>query len=156
MKHKFVYGIIGAIVLAFVALVFFTGSASSSSTLKGVDVTFYKSQSCGCCSIYESYLQNKGTKMTEIIQADLTQTKERLGIPAQLQSCHSYEIGGYFVEGHIPAEAVEKLLLEKPNIAGIAMPGMPSGSPGMPGAKTGPFVIYSVNKDGTYQEFMRI
>ena len=156
MKHKLVYGIFGAIVIAVVALMFFSGSASSSSVLKGTDVTFYRAQSCGCCAIYQNYLQNKGPSMNVITEPDLTPLKQRLGIPAQLQSCHTYEIGGYFVEGHIPVEAVEKLLKEKPNIAGIAMPGMPSGSPGMPGAKTGPFVIYGVNKDGTYQEFMRI
>ena len=73
-----------------------------------------------------------------------------------MESCHTVVIGDYFIEGHIPLEAVEKLLVEKPDIKGIAMPGMPSGSPGMPGAKKGDFVIYAVNNDGTTEEFMRI
>ena len=64
--------------------------------------------------------------------------------------------GNYFVEGHIPIEAIKKLLVEKPDIKGIAMPGMPSGSPGMPGAKDGQFIIYAVAKDGSTYEFMRV
>ena len=73
-----------------------------------------------------------------------------------MESCHTTVIGEYFVEGHVPVEAIEKLLAEKPDVAGIGMPGMPSGSPGMPGAKQGQFIIYSINKDGTINEFMRI
>ena len=73
-----------------------------------------------------------------------------------MQSCHTTTIGNYFVEGHIPIEAIEKLMTEKPNIKGIAMPGMPSGSPGMPGAKQGPFIIYAIGNDGSVGEFMRM
>ena len=87
---------------------------------------------------------------------DANSFKEGHGIPSFLESCHTTIIGNYFVEGHIPLEAVEKLLEEQPDIAGIAMSGMPSGSPGMPGTKTEDFIIFSVNRDGTYQEFMRI
>ena len=65
-------------------------------------------------------------------------------------------IDGYFVEGHVPAEAIARMLQEKPDIAGIALQGMPMGSPGMPGSKEGRFVVYAVNKDGTYKEYMRI
>ena len=87
---------------------------------------------------------------------DMVPIKEQNKIPTELQSCHTSIIGGYFVEGHIPVEAINKLMQEKPNIAGIGMPGMPSGSPGMPGSKTGDFVITAVNKDGSMYEFMRI
>ena len=73
-----------------------------------------------------------------------------------MEICHTTIIGDYFVEGHVPLEAVEKLLTEKPDIKGIAMPGMPSGSPGMPGAKKGDFVIYAVNRDGSYEEWTRL
>jgi len=69
-------------------------------------------------------------------------------VPLNLRTCHTTMVGDYFVEGHVPYEAIEKLLEEKPDIAGIALPGMPSGAPGMTGFKSGPFVIYSVNHDG--------
>ena len=82
--------------------------------------------------------------------------KEKYGIPYSMRSCHTTVIGDYFVEGHVPIEAVEKLMLEKPDIKGIALPGMPSGSPGMPGSKQGPFIVYAINKDGSTSEFMRI
>ena len=82
--------------------------------------------------------------------------EEQYGVPSELRSCHTTIIGNYFIEGHIPLEAVEKLLKEQPNIKGIAMPGMPSGSPGMPGQKQGAFIIYAVNNDGSTSEFMRI
>ena len=86
----------------------------------------------------------------------MSSVKANYEIPSQLESCHTAVIGDYFVEGHVPLEAVEKLLMEKPDVAGIAMPGMPSGSPGMPGTKRGDFIVYSVNNDGSYEEFMRI
>ena len=73
-----------------------------------------------------------------------------------MESCHTTVMGNYFVEGHIPLEVVNKLLTEKPDIKGIAMPGMPNGSPGMPGVKRGDFVIYAINNDGSYAEWMRL
>lgn len=72
-----------------------------------------------------------------------------------MQSCHTTVIGGYYIEGHVPVEAIKRLLEEKPQIDGIALPGMPAGSPGMSGSKEGPFVIYSIS-GGQTSEFMRI
>jgi hypothetical protein len=86
---------------------------------------------------------------------DLTGIKDRFGIPPDMQSCHTVEIDGYFVEGHVPMEAVWKLLEEQPPIDGIALPGMLQGSPGMSGEKTEPFVIYSIAA-GEVAEFMTL
>ena len=123
----------------------------------GADVDFYKSMSCGCCDIHASYLEGKGNlKVNRIGLDDITSIKEKYNIPSEMQSCHTAVIGDYFVEGHMPIEEINKLLTEKPDIAGIALPGMPSGAPGMPGGKEEPFVVYAVNKDGSYNEFMRI
>lgn len=119
------------------------------------DAILHKTPTCGCCAIWSGYA-SKSISFTTKEHPDLSAVKEKFNIPRELQSCHTMEIGGYFVEGHIPLEAIEKLMKERPDIAGIAMPGMPSGSPGMPGAKTGDFVIQAVKKDGTYYEFMRI
>ena len=81
--------------------------------------------------------------------------KQRFNIPANMQSCHTTIIGDYFVEGHIPLEVIDKLLSEKPDLDGIALPDMPAGSPGMPGRKTEEFIIYGL-KDGQVSEYMRI
>jgi len=129
-----------------------TGDAVSDEK----SVTIYKSSTCGCCSAYASYMKKKGFNVKVIDMPDLTPIKEKYGIPYILQSCHTLVIGEYFVEGHIPVEAINKLLSEKPDIKGIAMPGMPSASPGMPGSKTSDFVISAVNKDNTYPEFVRM
>ncbi len=131
-------------------------SSKKNNLLAGEQIVLFKSQSCGCCSLYGSYLGKRGFDLKIEDHSNLTPIKEQLGVPASLQSCHTVKIGNYFVEGHIPIEAIEKLLQEKPNIKGIAMPGMPSGSPGMPGAKNEPFVIYAVENSGSINEFLRI
>ncbi len=88
--------------------------------------------------------------------SNLAPVKEQYDIPKNLLSCHTSLIDNCFVEGHVPVEAIEKLLAEKPDIKGISLPGMPSASPGMPGKKNGPFIIYSISGNGSIAEFMRI
>jgi hypothetical protein len=152
----------GILVIAMAAAIFFISNKATG--FDGIDnfegeVTFYKSPTCGCCTIHSNYLSTQGkmrVKNNEISDQMLSGIKNQKGIPGALQSCHTAIIGDYFVEGHIPLEAINKLLEERPDVAGIAMPGMPSGSPGMPGRKTGDFVVFSVNHDGSWQEFMRI
>ena len=120
-------------------------------------VTFYKSGSCGCCSVYLNYLQSKTNLAPDVVNLeDLSPIKKSLGVPANMESCHTLKIGDYFIEGHMPVEAISKLLAEKPDIKGIALAGMPSGAPGMPGGKLEQFVIYAVHKDGTQDVFMTI
>ena len=152
---------VSAILVLFIAGAFIlaTTRASSFETVSNFngEITIYKSGSCGCCGVYSNYFKNKGNSDVRTVNLEDVETfKRQYGIPARLESCHTTIIGDYFVEGHVPLEAVEKLLTEKPDIKGLAMSGMPSGSPGMPGAKSGEFVIYAINKDGTYNEFMRI
>lgn len=153
------FWIIGIIILVILGVYFILGSSSSVEALQNFDgdVTIYKSGSCGCCGVWTQYFNGKTKLDTKIVtQNDISNVKTNLGIPKELESCHTMKIGDYFVEGHIPVEAINKLIEEQPDIAGIAMPGMPNGSPGMPGTKNGDFIIYSVNHDGSYQEFMRI
>lgn len=102
------------------------------------------------------YLQENGFKVTLVKTDDPEEIKDQMAVPENLRSCHTTAIGGYYVEGHVPVEAIRKLLEERPSVKGIALPGMPAGSPGMGGTKSGPFVIYAVAADGTSSEFMRV
>ena len=148
------------IIVVFALIILFTrgsGASSYENVNAAAQIDIYKSITCGCCDVYTKYVDGKvSPKVNSFNVQDPTEIKERYGIPSALESCHTTIIGDYFVEGHIPLEAVEKLMAEQPDIKGIAMPGMPEGSPGMPGSKRGDFVIYAVNNDGTYNEFMRI
>ncbi len=157
MNKIIVFSIIG-IILVIAGIVFFSGNTSSFENIALEDeITVYKSSSCGCCGVYVNYFQRKGNSNANFVDfPNLEQIKSQYGVPQELESCHTTIIGDYFVEGHIPLEVVERLLEEKPDIAGIAMPGMPEGSPGMPGPKNSDFVIYAVNHDGSYEEFMRV
>ena len=102
----------------------------------------HKSPTCDCCTAHEDYLEGAGLALrAEIHEEDLVVWKEERGIPRELWSCHTTEVGGYLVEGHVPAETIARLLDEQPDIDGIALPGMPAGSPGMPGEQDEPWVI---------------
>lgn len=123
--------------------------------LKGQAVTVYKTATCGCCGNYVTYLERSGFDVEAVNVPSLGDIKTQYSIPADMQSCHTTVIGDYVVEGHIPVEAISKLLAEKPAIRGIAMPGMPSGSPGMPGPKE-PFLIYELNDGGKGPLFIEL
>ena len=151
--------ILAIVVVGIFAINASKGKASSFENVKSFqgEMKLYKSGSCGCCDIYSNYFRNRGNSKTEVINMEsIDSIKQEYEVPSEMESCHTTIIEDYFVEGHIPLEAVEKLLKEKPDIKGIAMPGMPSGSPGMPGTKKGDFVVYKVNNDGSYDEFVRI
>ena len=158
-KKTYILGIGTVLLLVILFAVFESKSVSSFENIDNFDgnIQIYKSGSCGCCDVYSNYFKTKGNSNVEVVDLeDLDLIKQQYNVPQQLESCHTTIVGDYFVEGHMPLEAVEKLLQEKPNIKGIALPGMPSGSPGMPGAKKGDFVVYAVNYDGSYEEFMRV
>lgn len=155
MNQIFIKVLIGIILVTAVAIVgtqFGDSGAKSTQNTQGsfVDkpITIYKTPACSCCGLYAAYIEGLGYQVDLQLVDDIDAVKERLGVPYDLQSCHTSEIDGYVVEGHVPIEAIEKMLSERPDIAGIALPGMPSGSPGMPGEKED-FVIYVINHDGT-------
>lgn len=147
-------------VLVVAAGIYFSFNGKSQEpgqvALGGKEVMVYKTSTCGCCNAYISYLRQKGvTVKTEDVK-NLDDIKRQYGVPTEFSSCHTSIVDGYVVEGHIPFEAIEKLLNEKPNIKGIALPGMPSGTPGMPGPKTEKWDIRSFTEDGTVGTFMSI
>ena len=122
--------------------------------------TVYLTPDCGCCAVYANYLRTKNYEVetVELTHQELTSKRESLGIPGSLTSCHTTVTneGGYFVEGHIPFEAINQLLDEQPDVIGIGMPGMPSGSPGMPGNQTEPFNISQVNREGEVSPYVAL
>ncbi len=96
-------------------------------------MTVFKSPTCGCCTAWVEHVTKAGFKCTIRDVEDLRMVKQTLGIPAALESCHTAQIGTYLVEGHVPADLIVKMLTEKPAGRGLAVPGMPIGSPGMEG-----------------------
>ncbi len=113
-----------------------------------IPVTLYKNPSCTCCEGYAQYLDQNGFKVDVRPTNDLAEISRKAGIPADLEGCHTSFIGSYVVDGHVPVNTIRKLLAEKPAIVGITLPGMPAGSPGMVGEKTGPLTIYAISRDG--------
>ncbi len=121
----------------------------------GQKIVIYKSQSCGCCVNYVKELEGWGFDVKIEMTEDMDAVKEKYGVPIEKQSCHTVVFNGYFIEGHVPMEAVEKLLKEKPEIDGIGLPRMPAGAPGMPGEKIAPYEVYQ-SVDGALSEFLTI
>ncbi len=91
----------------------------------------HKSASCDCCDKWVAHANGAGLATRTVVEADMDAVKDRLKVPERLRSCHTAVIGGYVFEGHVPADLVRKVLRERPKIAGLAVPGMPPGSPGM-------------------------
>src|SRR5262245_5352805 len=113
-----------------------------------IEATLYKNPQCGCCEGYAYYLRKNGFKVSVKPTHNLAELSQGAGVPEKLQGCHTMLVEGYVVDGHVPVATLRKLLSERPAIAGITLPGMPLGSPGMVGDKKDSFVIYSVTKDG--------
>ena len=108
----------------------------------------YKTPQCGCCEGYAAYLRENGFAVDVRPANDLAQISQNAGVPENLQGCHTMFVDNYVVDGHVPVSVIRKLLSERPKIAGITLPGMPEGSPGMTGRKSAPFIIYAVTTDG--------
>lgn len=129
-----------------------TGSILAVPRARGADaipVTLYKNPSCTCCEGYAQYLDQNGFKVDVRATNDLAEISRKAGIPEELEGCHTSFIGAYVVDGHVPVAIIRRLLDEKPAIAGITLPGMPAGSPGMYGEKTEKFTVYAISRDGT-------
>lgn len=120
-------------------------------------MTVYKDPSCGCCMNWVEHLRKNGFEVKAIDVPDIDQVKRTYGVPAAAASCHTGLVNGYVVEGHVPADAILKVLREKPAIAGLAVPGMPMGSPGMevPGGRVDKYTIVSFDKNGKTAEYQK-
>lgn len=117
-------------------------------------MTVHKDPDCGCCGGWVEHLTLNGFKTKVLETKELNRVRARLGVPADLAACHIAEIGGYILEGHVPAVAIEKLLAERPKAKGLAVPGMPSGSPGMSGElEEYDVVLFGANERRVYGRF---
>lgn len=134
-------GLIG--VGAFIVMA--TGSAVGDTS-----VVVYKNPSCGCCTKWADRLEEQGFGADVRPVNNLDAIKREAGVPAGMASCHTAKVAGYFVEGHVPAADIQRLLQEKPDIAGLAVPGMPVGSPGMevPGRDPAHYKVYAIDHQG--------
>lgn len=134
----------------FILLAALAGLAASIPAMAGhhsKHAVLYKNPSCGCCEEYADYLRKDGYTVNVVPTHDLDQIKRERGVPESLDGCHTTLVGDYVVEGHVPLKTLNRLLVEKPKITGISLPGMPQGSPGMSGRKAAPFTIYAISKD---------
>jgi hypothetical protein len=143
MKNHFRFAIAAALMLA--------GTAANAASM-----TVMKSPSCGCCSKWVEHVRAHGFDVKVVNVDDIMAVKAKAGIPDNLASCHTTMVGGYVVEGHVPAADIKKLLAQKPKARGIAVPGMPAGSPGM----EAPFLKQSyetllIKADGSTSVFAR-
>lgn len=134
-------------------------SASNGNTFAGparpdtqkAAMTVYRDPSCGCCEAWAGIAEDAGYQVMLLDDNNMTAVKQRLGVPPQLASCHTAVVDGYVVEGHVPLDQVDRLLRKRPSdVKGIAVPGMPIGSPGMevPDGRTEPFQVIAFDAEG--------
>ncbi|MGE0766386.1 MAG: DUF411 domain-containing protein [Hyphomicrobiaceae bacterium] len=117
-------------------------------------ITVWKDPNCGCCGGWVEHLRHNGFAVTMIETGDVQAIKAERGVPAELASCHTAEIAGFTIEGHVPAQAIARLVTEKPAARGLAVPGMPVGSPGMEGGRPEPYDVV-LFADGTTSRYAR-
>lgn len=119
-----------------------------------VEITVYRSPTCGCCSKWITHLQQNNFKVKDIVTENVAGIKEKYGVPKNLQSCHTAIVGGYVIEGHVPASDIRSLLKIKPAVTGLSVPGMVTGTPGMEmGGSKNPFKVIAFDRQGHMQIF---
>ena len=131
-------------------------AAACAKPAKVAELRIYKSPDCGCCGAWVDHVKANGLKPFVQDMEDVTPIAKKAGVPDRARSCHTAVIGGYFIEGHVPASDIHKLLRERPKARGIAVPGMPIGSPGMEqGARRDAYDTLLVLQDGSTRVFVK-
>ena len=131
------------------------GTATLSYAQTAETVEMYKSPYCGCCGKWAEHMSKAGFKVKAHEVEDVPAMRRKLGMPDKLGSCHTAKVGNYLLEGHVPAEDVKRLLKENPKALGLAVPGMPAGSPGMDVPNSPPYDTLLVHKDGASRIFAK-
>jgi hypothetical protein len=132
-------------------------ASDADAELAGPAMVVHKSPTCGCCLAWADQMQAAGFEVDLRDVDDVAPIKQALGVPASSASCHTAQVGGYFIEGHVPAADIRRLLEERPDARGLAVPGMPVGSPGMevPSGARQPYEVLLVHSDGSTTVFAR-
>ena len=131
-------------------------AAACAKPIKAAELKIYKSPYCGCCGAWVNHIKASGIPTVVQEMEDVAPVAKKLGVPDAVRSCHTAVIDGYFVEGHVPAPDIRKLLRERPKARGIAVPGMPIGSPGMEkGERRDPYDTLLVMRDGSTRAFVK-
>lgn len=142
------------LLLAVSALVPAVAAPARPAADSPVEITVYRSPTCTCCGRWLEHMKQNGFAIKDIKTEDMDALKRQKGVPNALQSCHTAIVGGYVVEGHVPAQDVRALLEKKPAIVGISVPGMPVGTPGMEmGGRKDPFAVVQFDKSGKVTVF---
>ena len=139
------------------ALVLLACSQTAQSTEEFIskDIVVYKNPECTCCNKWIAYLESNDYKVTAIDTLDVYAEKKRLGVPPEIKACHTAVIDGYVVEGHVTHRDIKRLLLFRPDVVGISVPGMPIGTPGMEQGDTKEsYNVLSFDKDGNTEIFV--
>jgi len=131
------------------------GAGCTQAPAETLEVTVYKRANCGCCNVWIEHLEANGFSVTAKNVQNLDQIKAENGVNRKLGACHTARIGDYVIEGHVPAEDIKRLLSEQLDVAGLAVPGMPMGSPGMEGPRKEPYAVYAFDRDGSTEVFAR-
>ena len=151
MPRSIAAAVASAVVLIVGASVAVVSSQSGKAAANKPSVAVFKSPTCGCCAKWNEHMTAAGYAVTSRDMTDMTAVKDEHRVPSSLRSCHTALVSGYVIEGHVPADVVAKLLAERPaGVVGIAVPGMPAGSPGMESAdgfKT-PYQVMAFTQDG--------
>ena len=130
-------------------------SASTTAASAANEVTVYRVASCGCCGKWMDHLREAGFTVTEKIVENRSDAPPRARVPEKLQSCHTATVGKYVVEGHVPADVIRDLLAQRPELEGIAVPGMPAGSPGMESPNPEPYEVIAFDGKGNTKVFAK-
>lgn len=139
--------LLAAVILPAVPIAFWKTGRGNAAAIRA---TLYKDPQCSCCERYASYLREHDFDVRVLPINDLASLNRQHGMPEALDGCHTTLMAGYVVVGHVPIEVIQRLMTEKPDVIGISLPGMPSGTPGMGGPKEGPFTIYGIGKKGQF------
>ena len=136
-----------------VALISWSGNRATPGVAEvvgdpGTRVVVFKEQDCHCCDRWETHLETAGFNVESITTNDLARKRKELRIPSSFESCHVAVVDSYFIEGHVPADVIIRLLKAKPALAGLLVPGMPVGSPGMTEQPARPFEVYAMDRSG--------
>jgi len=148
--YSFAPYLVVAISLFTIVNMYFTYFYKISDSEEGI-ITVYKSPACDCCNKWIKHLKSNSFTVRAINEINMGKIKMDKGVPEKFKSCHTAVINGYIIEGHVPANDIRKLLNEKRNIAGLSVPQMPMGSPGMEGSRKDPYKVYEFDRAGNYK-----